>query len=136
MGCIIRKVCTGDIAIRGNGTDRGYNVPHWVLCLHFLFNPVFQLSTAKNDINLFDNDCGSCDFFFPKQVRRRLSRNSCFIFLLLLSCFTILFFYNIIWVCGFCLPKNTNGLVFTSLFSVFIAIKKTLTNIKYLASLL
>ena len=28
---------------------------HFALCLHF-FNPVFQLSTAKNEINLFNDD--------------------------------------------------------------------------------
>ena len=27
---------------------------HLALCLHF-FNPVFQVSTAKNEINLFNN---------------------------------------------------------------------------------
>ena len=29
-------------------------MPHLALCLHF-FNPVFQVSTAKNEINLFNN---------------------------------------------------------------------------------
>ena len=48
LGCIIRKVSAEDIAIRGNGTGLEY------MCLHF-FNPVFQLSTAKNEINLFNN---------------------------------------------------------------------------------
>ena len=54
LGCIIRKVSVEDIAIRGNGTGLEY------MCLtrHFVyifFNPVFQLSTAKNKINLFNN---------------------------------------------------------------------------------
>ena len=42
------------IAIRGNGTGLEYMCPtrHFVL---FFFNPVFQLSTAKNEINLFNN---------------------------------------------------------------------------------
>ena len=29
-------------------------MPHLALCLH-LFQPIFQLSTAKNEINLFNN---------------------------------------------------------------------------------
>ena len=54
LGCIIRKVSAEDIAIRGNGTDLEYMCPtrHFVL---IFFNPVFQLSTAKNEINLFNN---------------------------------------------------------------------------------
>ena len=54
LGCIIRKVSAEDIAIRGNGTGLEYMCPtrHFVL---IFFNPVFQLSTAKNKINLFDN---------------------------------------------------------------------------------
>ena len=51
---MIRKVSAEDIAIRGNGTGLEY------MCLtrHFVyifFNPVFQVSTAKNEINLFNN---------------------------------------------------------------------------------
>ena len=54
LGCIIRKVSAEDIAIRGNGTGQEY------MCLirHFVytfFNPVFQVSTAKNEMNLFNN---------------------------------------------------------------------------------
>ena len=32
--------------------------------VYIVFNPVFQLSTAKNEMNLFNNtsDCDSCDF--------------------------------------------------------------------------
>ena len=54
LGCIIRKVCAEDIAIRGNGTGLEYmcHTRHFVL---ICFNPVFQLSTAKNEINLFNN---------------------------------------------------------------------------------
>ena len=54
LGCIIRKVSAEDIAIRGNGTGLEYMCPtrHFVL---IFFNPVFQLSTAKNEINLFNN---------------------------------------------------------------------------------
>ena len=54
LGCIIRKVSAEDIAIRGNGTSLEYMCPnrHFV---YIFFNPVFQLSTAKNEINLFNN---------------------------------------------------------------------------------
>ena len=54
MGCIIRKVSAEDIAIRGNGTGLEYMCPtrHFV---YIFFNPVFQISTAKNEINLFNN---------------------------------------------------------------------------------
>ena len=51
---MIRKVSTEDIAIRGNGTDLEYMCPtrHFV---YIFFNPLFQVSTAKNEINLFNN---------------------------------------------------------------------------------
>ena len=51
---MIRKVSAEDIAIRGNGTDLEYMCPtrHFV---YIFFNPVFQVSTAKNEINLFNN---------------------------------------------------------------------------------
>ena len=54
LGCIIQKVSAEDIAIRGNGTGLEYMCPtrHFV---YIFFNPVFQLSTAKNEINLFNN---------------------------------------------------------------------------------
>ena len=54
VGCIIRKVNAEDIAIRGNGTGLEYMCPtrHFV---YIFFNPIFQLSTAKNEINLFNN---------------------------------------------------------------------------------
>ena len=54
LGCIMRKVSAEDIAIRGNGTGLEYMCPtrHFV---YIFFNPVFQLSTAKNEINLFIN---------------------------------------------------------------------------------
>ena len=56
LGCIIRKVNAEDtwIAIRGNGTGLDYICPtrHFV---YIFFNPVFQLSTAKNEVNLFNN---------------------------------------------------------------------------------
>ena len=50
---MIRKVSVEDIAIRGNGTGLEYMCPtrHFV---YIFFNPVFQVSTAKNDINLFN----------------------------------------------------------------------------------
>ena len=54
LGCMIRKVSAEDIAIRGNGTGLEYMCP----TRHFdyiFFNPVFQVSTAKNEINLFNN---------------------------------------------------------------------------------
>ena len=51
LRCIIRKVGAEDIAIRGNGTGLEY-MCHFV---YIFFNPVFQLSTAKNEINLFNN---------------------------------------------------------------------------------
>ena len=52
--CIIRKVSAEDIAIRGNGIglEYLYSTRHFV---YIFFNPVFQLSTAKNEINLFNN---------------------------------------------------------------------------------
>ena len=51
---MIRKVSAKDIAIRGNGTGLEYMCPtrHFV---YIFFNPVFQVSTAKNEINLFNN---------------------------------------------------------------------------------
>ena len=54
LGCIIQKVNAEDLAIRGNGTGLEYMCPtrHFV---YIFFNPVFQLSTAKNEINLFNN---------------------------------------------------------------------------------
>ena len=54
LGCMIRKVSAEDIAIRGNGTGPEYMCPtrHFV---YIFFNPVFQVSTAKNEINLFNN---------------------------------------------------------------------------------
>ena len=54
LGCIMRKVSAEDIAIRGNGTGLEYMCPtrHFV---YIFFNPVFQLRTAKNEINLLNN---------------------------------------------------------------------------------
>ena len=54
LGCIIRKVSAEDIAFRGNSTGLEYMCPtrHFV---YIFFNPVYQLSTAKNEINLFNN---------------------------------------------------------------------------------
>ena len=54
LGCMIRKVSAEDIAIRGNGTGLEYMCPtrHFV---YIFFNPVFQVSTAKNEVNLFNN---------------------------------------------------------------------------------
>ena len=54
LGCIIRKVSAEDIAIRRNGTGLEYmcSTRHFV---YIFFKPVFQLSTAKNEINLFNN---------------------------------------------------------------------------------
>ena len=54
VSCMIRKVSAEDIAIRGNGTGLEYMCPtrHFV---YIFFNPVFQISTAKNEINLFNN---------------------------------------------------------------------------------
>ena len=52
LGCIIRKVSAEDIAIRRNGTGIYVPTRHFVL---IFFNSVFQLSTAKNEINLFNN---------------------------------------------------------------------------------
>ena len=52
LGCMIQKVSAE--AIRGNGTGLEYMCPtrHFV---YIFFNPVFQVSTAKNEINLFNN---------------------------------------------------------------------------------
>ena len=54
LGYMIRKVSAEDIAIRGNGTGLEYmcSTRHFV---YIFFNPVFQVSTAKNEINLFNN---------------------------------------------------------------------------------
>ena len=53
LGCMIGKSAE-DIAIRGKGTGLEYMCPtrHFV---YIFFNPVFQGSTAKNEINLFNN---------------------------------------------------------------------------------
>ena len=51
---MIRKVSAEDIAIRGNGTGLEYMCPTWHF-VYIFFNPVFQVSTAKNEINLFNN---------------------------------------------------------------------------------
>ena len=53
LGCIIRKVSAEDIAIRGNGTGLEYMCP--TRHSYIFFNPVFQVNTAKNEINLFNN---------------------------------------------------------------------------------
>ena len=52
LGCMIPKVSAE--AIRGNGTGLEYMCPsrHFV---YSFFNPVFQVSTAKNEISLFNN---------------------------------------------------------------------------------
>ena len=54
MGCMIQKVSAEDIAIRGNGTGLEYMCPTRQF-VYIFFNPVFQVSTAKNEINLFNN---------------------------------------------------------------------------------
>ena len=54
LGCIMRKVSADDIAIRGNGTGLEYMCPTRYF-VYIFFNPVFQLSTAKNEINLLNN---------------------------------------------------------------------------------
>ena len=54
LGCMIRKVCAEDIAIRGNGTGLEY-MCHTRHFIYIFFNPVFQVSTAKNEIILFNN---------------------------------------------------------------------------------
>ena len=51
---MIWKVSAEDIAIRGNGTGLEYMCPTWHF-VYIFFNPVFQVSTAKNEINLFNN---------------------------------------------------------------------------------
>ena len=54
LGCMIRKVSAEDIVIKGNGIGLEYMCPtrHFV---YIFFNPVFQVSTAENEINLFNN---------------------------------------------------------------------------------
>ena len=54
LGCIMRKVSAEDIAIRGNGTVLEYMYPTRPF-VYIFFNPVFQLSTAKNEINLLNS---------------------------------------------------------------------------------
>ena len=51
---MIGEVSAEDIAISGNGTGLEYMCPtrHFV---YIVFNPVFQVSTAKNEINLLNN---------------------------------------------------------------------------------
>ena len=51
---MIRKVSAEDIVIKGNGIGLEYMCPtrHFV---YIFFNPVFQVSTAENEINLFNN---------------------------------------------------------------------------------
>ena len=51
---MIQKVSAEDIAIRENGTGLEYMCPtrHF---FYIFFNLVFQVSTAKNEINLFNN---------------------------------------------------------------------------------
>ena len=51
---MIRKVSAEDTAIRRNGTGLEYICPTWHF-VYIFFNPVFQVSTAKNEINLFNN---------------------------------------------------------------------------------
>ena len=51
---MILKVSAEDIAIRGNGTGLEYMCPTRYF-VYIFFNPVFRLSTAKNEINLFNN---------------------------------------------------------------------------------
>ena len=54
LGCMIQKVSAEDIAIRGNGTGLEYMCPTR-LFVYIFFSPVFQVSTAKNEKNLFNN---------------------------------------------------------------------------------
>ena len=54
LGCMLRKVSAEDIAIRGMGLAWNICSPLGTLST-FFFNPVFRLSTAKNEINLFNN---------------------------------------------------------------------------------
>ena len=54
LGCIIQKVSAEDISVRGNGTGLEYMCPTMHI-VYIFFNPVFQLSTAKTEINLFNN---------------------------------------------------------------------------------
>ena len=90
LGCMIRKVSAEDIAIRGNGTGLEYMCPtrHFV---YIFFNPVFQVSTAKNEINLFNNHVlivapvtfapagamtPSAEFLYCKYVDPRIMKSS------------------------------------------------------------
>ena len=52
---MIRKVSAEDIAIRGNGTGLEYIMCPTRHFVYIFFNQVFRLSTAKNEINLFNN---------------------------------------------------------------------------------
>ena len=54
LDCMIRKVSAEDIAIRENGTGLECMCPTWHF-VYIFFNPVFQVSTAKNEINLFND---------------------------------------------------------------------------------
>ena len=75
---MIRKVSAEDIAIRGNGTGLEYMCPtrHFV---YIFFNPVFQVSTAKNEINLFNNHVLIvAPVTFAPAGAMTPSRNSCY----------------------------------------------------------
>ena len=91
LGCMIRKVSAEDIAIRGNGTGQEYMCPirHFV---YTFFNPVFQVSTAKNEINLSNNHIlivapvtfapagamtPSAEFLFPNETLGTLLMCTC-----------------------------------------------------------
>ena len=54
LGCMIRKVSAEDIPLEGMGLAWNICAPLCTLST-FFFNPVFQGSTAKNEINLFNN---------------------------------------------------------------------------------
>ena len=75
---MIRKVSAEDIAIRGNGTGLEYMCPTWHF-VYIFFNPVFQVSTAKNEITyLITTFWLWLLWLLRQQVRWRLPRNSCF----------------------------------------------------------
>ena len=78
LGCMIRKVSAEDIAVRGNGTGLENMCPtrHFV---YIFFNPVLQVSTSKNEINLFNNHIliVAPVTFDPAGAMTQPSRNSC-----------------------------------------------------------
>ena len=92
LGCLIRKVSAEDIGIRGNGTGLEYMCPtrHFVL---IFFNTVFKISTAKNEINLFNNHIliVAPVTFAPAGAMSPSAEFLCLIYLNIFWCMSVIF---------------------------------------------